>query len=257
VNENTRDYSKLMDDAEAFRQQVRMAAVQVAGLKPDELAQALAYEVEPFSGIPAAEAEVVFKPIADPDPTVRVYDVAVKRCKRRGASSGALDRCLKPAVVFACVVGALLVADGIFLACRKSSLAKTVAERRPLQAQLDQLRRDAKNARDAAAAIRAKREAAIRAQDEAADLRAAHADLLGELAAAFGERAVVTAVASGEDARTLGVKAIGVSAEAAAEVMRLLTVSASAKGWRVSPGTIAASGTGATVTFGFDVTRSK
>jgi len=234
-----------------------MAAVQVAGLRPEELAQALAYEVEPFSGIPAAEADVGFKTIADPDPSVRVYDVAVRRRKRRGASSGGLDRWLKPAVVFACMLGTLLVADGIFLVCRKSSLAKSVVERRPLQTQLDRLRREAKSARDGASSIRSKREAAIRAQDEAADLRAAHADLLDCLAVACGERAVVSAVAPGEAARTLHVRAIGVSAEAAAEVMRLLTVHASVKGWRVVPGTITASGTGATVTFGFEVASRK
>jgi len=257
VKEEIQNFSAWADDPEAFRQQVRMAAVQVAGLRPEELAQALAYEVEPFSGIPATEAEVGFKTIADPDPSVRVYDVAVRRRKRRGASSGGLDRWLKPAVIFACVVGALMVADGIFLACRKSSLAKSVAERRPLQTQLDRMRREAKSTRDGAAAIRLRREAVIRAQDEAANLRMAHADLLEELAAACGERAVVSTVSPGEAARTLHVRAIGVSAEAAAEVMRLLTERASAKGWRVVPGTITASGTGATVTFGLEVVRSE
>ena len=69
----------VMDDPSAFRQQVRMAAVQVTGLRPDELSTALAYEIEPFSGIPAAEAELAYSPVVDPDPTVSVYDVAVRR----------------------------------------------------------------------------------------------------------------------------------------------------------------------------------
>ena len=75
----------VMDDPSAFRQQVRIAAVQVTGLRPDELAAALAYEVEPLSGIPAAEAELAYSPVVDPDPTVRVYDVAVRRRKNRAA----------------------------------------------------------------------------------------------------------------------------------------------------------------------------
>ena len=86
-----------MDDESAFRQQVRMAAVQVAGLRPDELSAALAYEVEPFSGIPAAEAELAYTPVVYSDPAVRVFDVAVRRRKSRADKGG--GRYLIPIIV--------------------------------------------------------------------------------------------------------------------------------------------------------------
>ena len=64
-----RQYAK--EDANAFRQQVRMAAVQVTGLRQDELAMALAYEVEPFSGVPAGDAEVAYVGITPCSPVLR------------------------------------------------------------------------------------------------------------------------------------------------------------------------------------------
>lgn len=242
-------------EANTFRQQVRMAAVQVDGLTPDELAQALAYEVEPFSGIPATEAEVTYKLLDDFDTTVRVYDVTVRRRKRHSATGDKLERLLRVVLVLAGVACVGLALDGILLVRRKAALANEVAARQPLQAQLDQLRREARAARDEAAAIRARREAAVRAQDEAAALRGAHAEILGELAAACHTRVLITSLAPAEEEHALTVRALGVSAEAAAEVMRTLATHLAEKGWLLVPDEIKASGTGASVNFQFHVKR--
>lgn len=50
----------MKESREVYRQRVRMPEVQVAGLSEAELQSALAYEVEPFSGIPSALAEIEY-----------------------------------------------------------------------------------------------------------------------------------------------------------------------------------------------------
>jgi len=249
--------SEVKPGPETFRQQVRMAAVQVAGLRPDELAQALAYEVEPLSGIPAPEAEVTYHPVADADPTVRVYDVAVRRRARRSGTTGGLDRWLRPACVLAALAVAAVVADGARLVLRRSALEATVNERRPLQEDLSRLQAETRRMRTSAEAVRARREAAVRAQEEAAALRTAHVGLLDELAAACGRGAVLKSVASGEKPRSMRIRAIDVSGEAAALTMQTLASHVATNGWQLLPGEIAGSGTGATVSFSFELTRTR
>jgi len=257
VKEETQEFAAWADAPETFRQQVRMAAVQVAGLRPEELVQALAYEVEPFSRIPATEAEVTYRPVEDADPTVRVYEVAVRRrADRTGRTSGA-ERWLKPAYVLAAVVVAVAAADGVLLTRRRGELEKSVAACRPLQARLDRLQTDVRTASERAAAVRSRREEAARAQEEAADLRKAHADLLADFATTCGTRAVVTSIGAGEGSRQFQVRAVGVSAEAAADVMQALTECIAPRGWRLTPETIAVRGAGTAVDFGFGVSRER
>jgi len=235
----------VMDDPSAFRQQVRMAAVQVAGLRPDELSAALAYEVEPFSGVPAAEAELAYAPVVDADPSVRVYDVAVRRRRRRAA--GGAERFVVPAIV----VGALaLVAAGIdfaFTSMRLSRLEKTVAEQVRLQVALDAVRAPAKAARAEAESIRTRRAAEARAQVEAAKARGAYADILEAIAEAFGARAVVTSIDGG--AFAVRVKGVAMTASAAADALVALTDAAAKRGWRLETGPIAVRTPGQTAEF--------
>ena len=241
---------------EEFRHEVRMAAVQVAGLGPGELAQALAYEVEPLSGIPAGEAEVVFEPVVDPDPTVRVYAVTVRRRTRRRGASGGLDRWLRPACVFAVLVLLATAGDFAWRSRRLSRLGKTCAERRPLQAELDGLESRARAARAAAAAIRSRREAAVKAQDEAAARRAAYTEVLSELARSCSGEVVLTALASGEEPCSLKVRGVGLSGEAAAGVMQEVSSEVEAKGWRLVPDEIGG-GSGVSTVFSFDLKRTR
>ena len=207
----------VMDDPSAFRQQVRIAAVQVTGLRPDELAAALAYEVEPLSGIPAAEAELDYTPVVDADPTVRVYDVAVRRRKGRAGTGG--SRFLLPLVILGILVLLVAGADFVRTSARLRALKKDVAAQGALQAQLDAVR--------------------------------SYAEILDTIASACGERAVLTSL--GGDAFAIRLSGVAVTADAAAETLVALTEAAAKQGWRVAPGPIAVRTPGLTAEFTCEV----
>ena len=234
------------DDPSAFRQQVRMAAVQVAGLKPSELEMALAYEVEPSSGIPAAEAEIAFRLLTDDDPTVRVYEVAIRRRIGKAASGG--ERCVRLLAIVGVVVIALVAVDAARVLWTQSRLSSDVALRLRLDAKVKAVQREAKDARDEARGVRARREAAAKAQDDVARFRAAWPELLEAIASSCGDRAVLTSLSSGGPFR-VKMTATAVSPRAAADVMVALTAAAGKLGWRVSPGATASSASGTTTRF--------
>ncbi len=235
------------NDPSAFRQQVRMAAVQVAGLRPEELTAALAYEVEPFSGIPPDEAEVAYQTVADADSSIRVYEVTIRRRVRGRGGCGGFERYLKPAM---CTGVALLVLVGIDFgarAWRTARLEKVVARQSLLDAQVNGVRDAARQKREEIRTIREGRQAAERAQDEAERLRAAYAEILSEIAAACETRAVVKSIGGG--ARQIALRAVALSTTAAAETVEALSLRAAKRGWRLEPGSIAVQGAGPMATF--------
>ena len=238
-----RQYAK--EDSNVFRQQVRMAAVQVTGLRQDELAMALAYEVEPFSGVPAADAEVAYVPVADADPAVRVYDVTVTRKKKR--SAGGCERFLAPALVIGAIALLLAAADFFFMQRKLYALRREVAVQTELEARLDAVRKPAAAARAEAQAMRERREAAARAQDDVARARASYAHLLKAVAAAYGERAVLTSIEGGPS--SVRIKGVAATASAAADVQVALTRAAAEHGWRLVPGQIVLRKPGLTAEF--------
>ena len=148
-----------------------MAAVQVNGLRSDELQMALAYEVEPSSGVPAAEAELAFRAVPDPDPTVRVFEVVVRR--RRATEGGVLRRWRVPIAVCLLLLLAFVAVDFVRTSLALSTMTHEVRTREALQAQVDAVRHAAAADRRAAEELRTRRQNAARAQDEAARLRAA------------------------------------------------------------------------------------
>ena len=239
------------DDPSAFRQQVRMAAVQVAGLRPDELSAALAYEVEPVSGIPAAEAEIYYTPVVDSDPTVRVYDVAVRRRKSRSAAGG--ERCLLPALAIGVAAIVLAGVDFAFTSMWLDGLRRDVALQARLQSELDAVRNPAKAARAEARAIRERRESAARAQVEAAKARSAFADVLEAISVACGDRAVVSSLDGGSF--SLRLAGVAVTAQAAADTLVALTEDASRRGWRLTTGPIMVRTPGQTAEFKCELTH--
>lgn len=241
---NTND---VRNDPTAFHQQVRMAAVQVAGLRPEELATALAYEVEPFSGIAADEAEVAYEPMAESDPSIRVYEVAVRRRTHGRSGRGGLERYLKPAIAVGIVILVFVGLDFGWTAWRKTRLEKVVARQSVLDAQVNGVRNAARQKRDEIRTIREGRLAAERAQDAAAQLRAAYAEILSEIAAACETRAVVKSIGGG--ARQIVVRAVALSTAAAAETMENLSLRAAKCGWKLETGPIAVQGAGPMANF--------
>lgn len=236
----------VIDDPAAFRQQVRMAAVQVAGLKADEIESALAYEVEPSSGIPAAEAELAYRLVAGDDPTVRVYEVFVRRRKSNAAAGG--ERCLLPLAIIGAAVLLSVAVDAALTIRAQTRLARDVAEREMLDAKIKAVQREARAARDEADGIRARRASAAKAQGDVSRFRAAWPALLRAIGSSFGDRAVVTSLDSRDPFRAR-LTATAVSQRAAADVMVALTAAAQGLNWRVTPGTMAVSARGTTTTF--------
>ena len=244
-----KDMDTIWQDKGAFRQQVRMAAVQVAALSANELAYALAYEVEPFSGIPAAEAEVSWREVADPDTTVKVYEVVARRRRSSSAKSGVMaGRLLKPAVVVAALAIVVAGADAAWLAHRKGALEKTVAGQSLLEAQLNAVRAKASAARAEASRIRDGRDAANRAQQDVAALRAAYPGVMATVASVCGGKVVVKTFAA-KKPFALEMTAVAASADDAAAVMAGLARAVAEKGWHLSPGPIAANAGGVTAEF--------
>jgi hypothetical protein len=219
--------------------------MQVTGLRPEELSMALAYEVEPFSGIPAAEAELEYTPVVDSDPAVRVYDVAVRRRRKRASSGG--ERWLLPLLAAGCAAILLAGADFVCTSARLRTLKREVSARAALQARLDSIRNPAKAARSEACMIRERREAAARAQTEAAKARVAYADALDAIAAACGERAVISSIDG--NAFTIGLAGVAVTASAAADTFVALTEAAATRGWRLVTGPISVRTPGLTAEF--------
>ncbi len=241
-----------LEDAKAYHQQVRMVAMQVAGLKPEELAMALAYEVEPFSGVSAGEAEVEYREVMGAEAGVKVYDVAVRRkAKVRGGFWGKLangeEAYLRVAMIVGAVVVGLVVLDAAWVGMVKARLEKDVGKESVLTAQVERVKGEARAARDEAQAIRARRAAEVAAQDEAAKLRGAYPEILKAIAEACGEKAVVKSIGGG--ARRVALKAVAVSAEAASEMMVELTAAAGKLGWTLTAGTIQAQGKSPTANF--------
>jgi len=249
---NAKDSEKLLNDASAFRQRVRMAAVQVTGLRPEELEAALAYEVEPFSGIPASEAEVAYRPVVEADPSVRVYDVAVRR-RGKVASAGGLERFLKPAYIMAVVLLVLAGGDAAWLAYKSSTLQKSVSVQSRLDAQLQTIRAAARTKNDEAQSIRASREAAVKAQDDVACRRALFPELMSVIGLSFSDQAVLKSLTTGEGAQSVRLSAMSATSQAAADALARLTKNAAVKGWRVKTGGMSQHTLGTTVAFDCEV----
>ena len=241
---------RTIDDPKAFRQQVRLATVQVAALGDGELAAALAYELEPFSGIPAAEAEVAWRETPESNPAVKVYDVAVARRRAKGGAQGrGAARRLNAIVCAAALMAALAVAvDALVLAARRAELRRAVAARLPLDGELRRLEERERELREEARAIRERREGAQSAQEKVDAMRSAVPDALGAIAAACGGRIVVKGISSPAPFE-LEIAAVAVTPESAAATMARLGEAVSAKGWLLEPGGVAAVGAGDMVDF--------
>lgn len=222
-----------------FRQRVSLAAVQVAGLSPGELSTALAYEVEPFSGVPPAEAEVVYEEVAGGDADTLVFDVTVRR---RGRRAGAGWRW---PVVLTAVALAAAACDCAALSWRIGSVSRKVAEQEPLDGRVRRALGAAKENSAEAARIRAGRERVSAAHDRVDRLRAAYPSLMAAVAGVCGGRMVVREFSSAPQF-SVGLRAVAAPAGSSGELMSGLTRAAGEAGWSVSPGGISAGGPGST-----------
>lgn len=241
---------KIFDNPRAFRQQVRMAAVQVAALGDGELAAALAYELEPFSKIPAADAEVAWKETAESNATVKVYDVAVVRRGenghvRKAGSSRRLD--IAVAAILLVAAGAVAI-DWWTVKTRNERLHRALAVQMPLDEELRRLDERKRAMHEEIRTIRQKREAAEAAQDRVAAMRCAIPEALGAIATVCGGRIVVKEISSPSPFE-LEMRAVAVSTENASAIMAQLAETLASRGWHLEPVRLSSNPAAATTEF--------
>ena len=258
-----------------FRQRVNLPAAQVAGLSEAELAAALAFEIEPFSGIPRAAGEMAWRACAEDDAARRAFDVVqirqsdlaaeLKRAQAaklrvkfvtaepdaaRGETAADLPKIAvrRPGALRArplalwCGVCLLLLAgaayEGFGLWRDMKGLRRDVAERRALQAEKDGLESRLAGLRRQAAEIRRVRGEEAAAQARAAVLRAAGRELLEAVPAACADESVVRGIAAGENDFEVRLSGVALSAEAATRTVSRLAAALAARksGWTLKPG---------------------
>lgn len=242
-----KEKDRVFADKGACRRRVNLARVQIEGLGDGELATALAYEVEPYSHIPAAEAQVAWKESESGDPAIRMFEVAVVR-RRAERSVGGMERCLGALVILGVLALAALAADFAYMKYRFRALEESLSRRAPLQRELDALAAKASKAKNRAAAIRSAREDAVKAQAECARLRGAHLGFLQALSG-LGGKAVVKSIAPGKEPFSLAFALAAVDERSGSEVMTGLTAELARRGWELSPGDVTGAGNGEIVVF--------
>lgn len=233
-----KDIKRIFADKDAFRREVSLARVQVEGLSRDELASALAYELEPYSKIPAIEADVAWRDVESPDGAMLVFDVALVR--RRSSAGGAAgpEKRLKALVFLGVAVVLAVAADGFLLKRRSGGLEKSLSERSPLQAELDRIAAKSSALQREAAAVRGAREEAVKAQGVCAAVRAAYPDFLDALSV-IGGRAVVKKISRGDGDFSLAFTLASSDEKTGSEVMSDLARETARRGWELRPGDIA------------------
>ena len=223
-----------------------MPEIQVAGLSDAELQSALAYEVEPFSGISSAQAEIEYARVDDADRSVRVFDVVVRRRAKRGpAFSGAAK---KAAIAMSVLAAVAIAADFSYGMWRMRSLKADVAARAPLQARVASARSEVARVRAETDALRSERLRFERSQREADLLRSAYPVLMDTIASSCGGMMVARGF-SADAPFSAEMSATAVSVQACGEVMAGLSRACAAANWRVAPGQIGASERGSTANF--------
>lgn len=241
-----KEIKRLFADKNACRRQVRLAAVQVEGLGDEELSTALAYEVEPYSSVPAAEARVAWREIPGEDAAIRVFEVAVIRRRRSDDVNSRLERTVRILTVPAAVVLLAVAVDFVLAEKETGRLEESLARRAGLQAQLDRLDRETEAARRETREIVARREAEARAQAECARLRGAYPGFLAAAASVGGSSFIRSIAADGPFCEELAI--VSVDERSAAETMAALTGHLAAEGWVFVPGAMTPAG-GGTVEF--------
>lgn len=243
---NEKDINRIFADKSACRHTVSVARVQIDGLGEEDLARVLAYEMEPYSAVPATEADVVWRVLPGSDDALCVFDVAVVRHRAKRSFFAGLGRGWAWLIGAGCAALTIAACDFFCLrqTCRR--LEASVRRREPLQRKLDGLTARTAAFRREADAVRTRREEAVRAQKACARLRGAYLDFLAALGSTGG-KTIVKTIAPGDDLFTAKVTLVAVDARAAVEALALLTERLADRGWRLTPGDFSSSGAGATV----------
>lgn len=250
---NKKDKERIWDDPKAFHQQVRLAAVQVAGLSPDELAVALAYEVEPFSAIPAKDAELVFRPVDDPDASVRVFDVAVVRRQQKSGDSFLLNIALGIAGMVAIALLVLAWRDYESIKSEEARLAAEATRRAAFAGELAALQKAVDKNRNETKAHRDNRVAVTRGRQNTEVLRDVYKTLLATISEAFGNDAVLKRIKCPKP-YSAEITAMSLNTKAASATLVRLSGALVPMGWTIEPGPLVSNESEGTVGYSCTVT---
>lgn len=275
--------------AGCFRQSVRLPRAQMAGLSDADRRKALAFEVEPFSGIAAADGELAFAERSSDDPSYSAWDVVqapsvllaalAATAKAAGVvpvgvtalpedddpesaleSPFVADRRENPilgnpirtgAVVLA-VCAAVCAADFAVLKVRTKALEPVVSEQMVLENRRGLMQQDVQRLRDEAQRLRAARESQAAAVRGAAAKREAWTKLLGGVTQVCGESALLRSVSSDAPGHAT-LEALCLTAQEAGETLSRLTRTLGPLGWRVKPGALSETMQGGSVRFSCEV----
>lgn len=246
----------------AFEREVALPRSQVKRLRPGELGNALYYEIEPFGALPAAEGIMAFALAPESDNVQAVYRIAqipraaldaaigaaaAKGCKATSAETENGIELWKPAgkakikfsaKTLAAAALALAAAAGVFdwrmVSSRLENLRSDVERRSLLQSRLNAELSRARTLQNECESLQNARKEAAAAQHRAAAFRNAVSQFLSSVAMALGERAVVRSIEkTGDNAMSMRVSAVSISAADAARAMTRLDEILTPQGWRV------------------------
>lgn len=238
-----KDIKRIFADKNAFRREVSLARVQIDGLSDDELAGVLAYELEPYCAIPAADQYVAWKEAESPDRAMRVFDVAVVRRGRDAASSAGAQKYVKVLSFAGVALLLALCCDYVHIRWRASSLEKSLSSRAPLQSEIDSLSKRASALRRQTQEIRSARESFVRTHRSCAELRGAYLGALDALSA-VGGKAVVKKISKGAGDFSLEFAFAAADGKCGSDIMSALSKETAKRGWRLIPGDIVSLGEG-------------
>lgn len=271
----------------AFRQRVNLPAAQVSGLSDAELASALAFEVEPFSGIPRAESRIAWKRVNAADAARAVFDVVqirtrdlveevakAKKSKRNVLAvtappesaagetvedlpwvpvkaGGGISLKLPLLGALAALLALLAMGwHGMSLRTERRRLEAEVAVQLRLQGEKNALESQLSALRRQIDGLRERRMEAERAQQNAEVLRSAWRVLLEAVPRACRDESVLKSVKA-TGAYSAQLTGLSLSTEAATRTFVRLSeeLKPPKSGWRLSPGAVNSPAGGGTVTF--------
>ncbi len=271
----------------AFRQRVNLPAAQVSGLSDAELASALAFEVEPFSGIPRAESRIAWKRVNAADAARVVFDVVqirtrdlveevakAKKAKRNVLAvtappesaagetvedlpwvpvkaGGGISLKLPLLGALAALLALLAMGwHGMSLRTERRRLESEVAVQLRLQGEKNALESQLSALRRQIDGLRERRMEAERAQQNAEVLRSAWRVLLEAVPRACRDESVLKSVKA-TGAYSAQLTGLSLSTEAATRTFVRLSeeLKPPKSGWRLSPGAVNSPAGGGTVTF--------
>jgi hypothetical protein len=274
-----------------FRQQVNLPLTQVAGLSDTEIASALAFEIEPFSGISRAEGEMAWRLKSDASSNRRIYDViqirksdlarVVARAKSekkkiKGITASpdfsageTLEEMpfveiskkkirLSPMTIWLAFCGVFFIAllgEWAIINSENKRLKQEIGEREILQVRKNSLEAKERSIRNEIENIKAMRAEEISSQDKVASLRSSWRILLDAVSSACGDESVICSISKKDGPLKASLEGVALSPEAASLMLRRLTekLNSQKSKWHVLPGEIGSVSSGGTVKFTCDV----